>query len=73
MAIEVELEAGHETLRCLFPRDTAVQRGDEVRLGFETRDAVVLRDERLDEDEEETEAGGAAEDVTAPGNAPGTL
>jgi iron(III) transport system ATP-binding protein len=47
--IEAELKSfGEEMLRCHFPRDAHVQRGDQVSLSFRTADAVVLRDEPLD-------------------------
>ena len=47
-AIEAELESKAGSLRCHFPRDAHIERGNPIRLSFRTSDAVVLRDEPLD-------------------------
>lgn len=49
---EAELRAKDHAVQCHLPRDTKIMRGDEVRLCFQTKNAVILRDEELDEDEE---------------------
>ncbi len=49
-SVEAELACGGETIQCRFGRDAALSIGAEVRLGFSSDAAVVLRDEPLDDD-----------------------
>jgi iron(III) transport system ATP-binding protein len=49
---EAELRAKDHAIQCYLPRDAKIMRGDEVRLCFETKNAVILRDDELDGDQE---------------------
>ncbi len=49
-AVEAELACGDETIQCHFGRDADLPQGSEIRLEFDPKASIVLRDEPLEDE-----------------------
>ena len=59
-SVEAELACGRETIQCQFGRDAELAVGTEVRLGFSSEAATILRDEPLSDEDDMTVSDAAA-------------